>query len=335
MAADLATLHSRKFRSEHEQDWRRLEVLLGKLEKGSLRQLSEAEIITLPVLYRSTLSSLSTARAISLDRALIDYLESLSTRAYFAVYGVRKSPVELVVGFFAREWPKAVRSLWREALASAAILILATITAFVMTMADPSSYGAFMGAAQAQGRAPETSTKALAEILHHGSLKDALAAFASFLFTHNAQIALMAFALGVLCCVPTALLVAQNGLGLGGLAAVYVSHGLGVDFFGWILIHGVTELFAIVLAAAAGFRLGWTVIFPGPRSRLDALRSEAKVAATAMTGVVCMLFVAGLLEGFGRQLIQPTLARYAVAAVTAVGWGFYFYGPWGSRKAAS
>jgi hypothetical protein len=40
-----------------------------------------------------------------------------------------------------------------------------------------------------------------------------------------------------------------------------------------------------------------------------------------------MLMFAGLLEGFGRQLIVDTGLRYAVAAATAVLWGLYFYAP--------
>ena len=46
-----------------------------------------------------------------------------------------------------------------------------------------------------------------------------------------------------------------------------------------------------------------------------------------MMGVVIMLMLAGLLEGFGRQLIGNDLARYAIAAATALLWGLYFYGP--------
>jgi len=38
-----------------------------------------------------------------------------------------------------------------------------------------------------------------------------------------------------------------------------------------------------------------------------------------------MLMFAGLLEGFGRQLITNTLVRYAIAAATAVIWAVYFY----------
>jgi hypothetical protein len=53
-----------------------------------------------------------------------------------------------------------------------------------------------------------------------------------------------------------------------------------------------------------------------------------RLAATAMAGVVLMLAVAGLLEGFARQLIAVTPARYGVALATALIWGLYFYGRW-------
>jgi fructose-1-phosphate kinase PfkB-like protein len=46
-----------------------------------------------------------------------------------------------------------------------------------------------------------------------------------------------------------------------------------------------------------------------------------------MAGVVCMLAVAGLLEGFARQLIDNTALRYAIAFGAAALWGFYFYRP--------
>ena len=93
-------------------------------------------------------------------------------------------------------------------------------------------------------------------------------------------------------------------------------HGLGVALGGWLFIHGVTELFAITLAGAAGFRIGWALAFPGEQSRIDALtRRRAGIAATVMVGVVVMLVVAGLLEGFGapadRQHADPLRHRAA------------------------
>jgi uncharacterized membrane protein SpoIIM required for sporulation len=319
-------LKSQRFRAERESDWLRLDGLLKKLEAGRRAQLSDDDVIALPVLYRATLSSLSMARAISLDHNLIAYLESLSTRAYFFVYGSRATLGERIFAFFRRDWPAAVRALWRETLASGGLCGLGALTAYLLTARDPAWYFAFVPRALAGGRTPRASAADLAKTLFSGH-ETALSFFASFLFTHNAQIALFAFALGFACCLPTAFLMLYNGLMLGAFLALFIGHGLGLQAGGWLLIHGVTELFAVTLAGAAGFRIGWTLCFPGRQSRFAALAEAGRLAATAMAGVVIMLAVAGLLEGFGRQLITSTPLRYAIAALSALGWGLYFYAP--------
>jgi len=62
-------------------------------------------------------------------------------------------------------------------------------------------------------------------------------------------------------------------------------------------------------------------------TRADALAAAGRTSATVMGGVVVMLAFAGLLEGFGRQLVQATELRYAIAAATGVWWAWYFYVP--------
>ena len=71
-------LKSQRFRRAREDDWRRLERLMDKAEKGSLSKLTDEEILAVPTLYRSTLSALSVARETSLDQGLIDFT-SLTT----------------------------------------------------------------------------------------------------------------------------------------------------------------------------------------------------------------------------------------------------------------
>ncbi len=96
---------------------------------------------------------------------------------------------------------------------------------------------------------------------------------------------------------------------------------------GWLIIHGSTEFFAIVLAGAAGFRIGWSVVFPGEETRLASAARAGRSAATVMAGVVVMLLFAGLLEGFGRQLITADGARYAIGLSLLLAWIAYFYLP--------
>lgn len=322
-----AELRSQRFRREREDDWRRLERLLGKLESApAATRLTDDELLAVPVLYRAALSSLSVARATSLDAALIEYLESLCARAYFFVYGARTRLGERVARFFAHDWPAAVKALWPETAVSAAVFVLATLAAFVLVTTQPDWFYGIMAPEMMQGREPSSSDADLRKSLYGGTEDDTgLGVFATFLFTHNAQVSLMAFALGFCFGVPTILLVAGNGLSLGAFVALYASRGLGVEVGGWLAIHGSTELFAIVLAGSAGLRIGRAVAFPGRLRRIEAAAAAGRTAAAVMGGVVVMLFCAGLLEGFGRQLIELDLLRYAVGAGMFVLWVAYFY----------
>lgn len=320
-------LKSQRFREEREADWKRLERLMDRAEKRSVTSLTDEEILAIPVLYRSTLSSLSVARGTSLDRGLIEYLEVLSARAYFFVYGSRSTLLERLGGFFRRDWPAAVQGIWRETIVAVLLTALGAVAAALLIAHDAQWYHVFVPGELAGGRDPAASTESLRATLYDGDGSDPLSFFATFLFTHNAQVALLAFALGFAFCIPSVLLLLYNGATLGAFLALYFNRGLGFELGGWLLIHGVTELFAIVLAGAAGIRVGWAMAFPGQASRLEALAAAGRTAGAAMGGVIVMLFFAGLLEGFGRQLINHDLARYAVATATGLLWLGYFYAP--------
>jgi len=321
-------LKSHRFRAEREADWRRLERLLAKAEGGGPARLARDELLEMPLLYRQALSSLSVARAISLDRSLVDYLESLCARAYFLIYGARTRPLERVARFFRRDWPQAAKGLWRETLIAVGLTALGTLVAYVLTARDPDWFYAFVPRGVAEGRDPTASAAFLRATLYaQPNEQQGLHLLATFLFTHNSQVALFGFALGFAFGVPTAALMLVNGGMLGAFLAVFAARGLGPQAFGWLMIHGTTELFAICLAGAAGFSIGRAVAFPGERSRVDAAQVAGRRAATVMAGVVVMLFVAGLLEGFARQLVQADAARYAIAAGMLALWLAYLYAP--------
>lgn len=325
---DDATLRSLRFRREREASWRHLEQLLAQVERRSARSLSDEDMVTFPALYRAALSSLSVARATSLDQALIDYLEALCARAYFFVYGARTTLFGRIEQFFTHDWPSAVRDLWRETLVSGLLVLAGAIVAYALVTSDPGWYSAFVPEEMAGGRDMSASTEYLRKTLYAtDDERNALGVFATFLFTHNAQISLFAFALGFAFCLPSALLLAYNGTMLGAMIALFASHGLGFQFGGWVLIHGVTELFAVTLAGAAGLRIGWSIAFPGTLTRVAAAERAGRQGAIVMLGVVVMLFLAGLLEGIGRQVITADLVRWSIAIGSGVAWALYFYTP--------
>jgi uncharacterized membrane protein SpoIIM required for sporulation len=320
-------LRSGRFRLEREADWKRLEGLLNKVERGGARALTDDELISVPKLYRAALSSLSVARAISLDQALIGYLESLCTRAYFFVYGARSRLAQRVAHFFRLDWPLAVQRLLPDLLVSVAATILAAVAAYVLVMNDPDWYFSFVPEDLAGGRTPSASREFLRSTLFDESDGDGLSLFATFLFTHNAGVSLLAFAVGFAFGLPSIVLMAYNGCVMGAFFALFAMHGLNVDFTGWLLIHGVTELLAVALAGAAGLHIGRAVAFPGQRTRLDAAAEAGRQAARVMVGVILMLFIAGILEGVGRQMIVSTPVRYSIAVGTGLFWLVYLLWP--------
>lgn len=313
------------FRAEREAGWLEFQALLDRAERRSSRALTEEELLLLPTLYRSTLSSLSVARAISLDAGLIAYLEALALRGYLFIYGVKEGIGKRIVRFFLADWPRAVSELWRETWVSFALMIIGAIAGYRLVAANPAWFEAMIPAELAGGRGPDASAEALRAVLYDGGHGQYLSGFAVMLFVHNAQVSLLAFALGFALAVPTSLLILLNGCLLGAFFQVYVAKGLGFELGGWLSIHGTTELFAITLAGAAGMRIGTRIAFPGTQTRLAAAAGAGRVSATAMLGVVVMLFVAGLLEGIGRQRIVVDAVRYAIGGTMLLLWLGYFY----------
>jgi len=323
-------VNATRFRQAHEADWERLEYIVTRMEKRSIRSLDDDDLLALPNLYRTTLSSLSVARDTSLDRALVTYLERLCTRAYFQIYGVQTPAWRQLTRFFARGWPDAVQSLWRETLFCVAITFGAALLAFVLIRSDPSWFYSIIPEGLSDGRDPSASAEFLRSTLY---AKDQgwLGTFATFLFTHNSQIAIFAFALGFAFAVPTVLLILYNGLMLGAFYAVFAAKGLGSNVIGWLMIHGTTEIFAICIAGAAGMRIGIAIAFPGRSSRADAAVAAGRIAAIAMAGTVIMLAVAGLLEGVGRQTVNNDGLRMLIGSAALIAWLAYFYA-WPARR---
>jgi uncharacterized membrane protein SpoIIM required for sporulation len=329
---DAPLVNATRFRQAHESDWQRLEQIVTRIEKRSLRVLDDEDLLALPGLYRTTLSSLSVARDTSLDRALVTYLERLCTRAYFQIYGVQTPAWRQITSFFIRGWPDAVRNLWRETLFCVALTFGAALLAFLLVSGDPSWFYSIIPGGLAEGRDPTASAAFLRSTLYSKE-KDWLGVFATFLFAHNSQIAIFSFALGFAFAVPTVLLILYNGLMLGALFAVFSTKGLTLNLLGWLMIHGTTEIFAICISGAAGIRIGLAIAFPGTLSRTDSAVRAGRTSATAMIGCVLMLAVAGLLEGVGRQTINSDSLRMLIGAAVLMAWLAYFYAWPGARGA--
>ena len=319
-------LRSYRFRRERQGSWLELEQLMVRAERSGLDRLDSDQLFRLPVLYRAALSSLSVARAISLDKNVISYLTSLATRAYTFVYGTRLDLRSTFGGFFLDRYPSLVWAMRTWVAVAMIILVLGIAGGFALTQRNSDYFYSLVSDEMAGGRSPLSTGEELLEVLQSEQTQrlDSLGAFASFLFTHNARIGMACFTIGITAGVPVAALVFANGLTLGAFAAIHADRGLSLDFWAWVLPHGITELLAVCLCAGAGLKLGGSILFPGRRRRLDSLIHQGRQAANVVLGTVPLFLIAAVIEGFFRQLMLDNWIRLTVAAGTAVLWVVYF-----------
>lgn len=321
-------LRSSEFRRGREQAWQELEGLLARVERSGLAALSVEELQRLPLLHRSAMSALSVARAIALDRHLLLYLENLGLRSFLVVYGPRESLISQVRDFFVRGFPAAVRASRIHVLLAALALGIGAAAGFILVTADEQLYFGMLLPSELLGdRGPGSTREHLLNDELFGppqGFVTSFVAFANFLFRHNALIGILTFALGIAAGVPTVIMMVYQGLGIGAFVALHANRDLLVPCLGWLSIHGVTELLALVLCGAGGLVIGQHMLFPHRHSRLDSLAAHGREAAQLAVGAVCLLFVAGIIEGGLRQLVGNTAGRFAIAAATAALWTGYF-----------
>src|SRR5262245_49944848 len=319
-------LKSTEFRKGRAEGWRELEDLVARVERRGMRSLSLDELQRLPLLYRAALSSLSVARTIALDRNLLLYLEGLAVRSFLVVYGPRTRALEGLGSFFGRELPAAVRSARWHILIAALALFVGTLAGFVLTVQDESWFSSLVPSGLVQGRGPSATRDDLARAIFApwpGAV-ESFGIFAGVLFNHNTLVGILTFGLGMAAGIPTIMLTAYQGLPLGAFIALHYNRDLLVEFLGWLSIHGVTELGAMILFAAGGLVIAEKILFPGRYSRIENLALHGRRAAQVATGAVVMLFAAAILEGGFRQLVHSTPLRFAIGFGVGALWLAYF-----------
>ncbi|MBW3620457.1 MAG: stage II sporulation protein M [Actinobacteria bacterium] len=287
--------------------WDRLDALLRDARRG---RLGASELDELVRLYLRASSHLSTARTVHRDPALTAELAGLVGRAHGTVYGTRARSWRALGRFATTTFPAAVWHARRAVLASTLLFLASALVVGVWFARSDAAVEALAP--------PEVRQAYLDEDFEDYYSSEPAGQFAASVFTNNARVGVLAFAVGIAWCVPTAAVLVLNGANLGVAAGLFHAAGRAPHFWGLILPHGLLELTAVFIAGGAGLRLGWTLIAPGDRGRGEALAEEGRRVVVIVAGLVVVFLVAGLLEGFVTPSGLPTWARVGTGALVEV-----------------
>jgi uncharacterized membrane protein SpoIIM required for sporulation len=221
----------------------------------------------------------------------------------------------VLLSFFARDYPRLFRRLWPYVALSTAMFLVAGLGAYVTVRGRPSTAYVFVPyGLEAADEETDVSAGDVSERYRRtpGQL------MAAFITTNNIRVAFFAFALGITAGIGTAYVLLFNSMTLGAFIAHFQNHGFGTEVALFLTPHGALEIFAILVAGAAGLRLGLSLAIPGRVTRKESLKLGAQDAVKLVLGTIPMFMIAGPIESFVTPSYLPGRAKILVG-LTALG----------------
>ncbi len=298
-----------------KHNWNRLDALVRQVESGGVRALTVPELRDLGLLYRQAAADLSTARADRSARALEQYLNRLVGRAHNYVYSGKRVSAASLWRFFAYGYPRLLRRLGGYVTAATTVFALALLLGALIQIARP-QFALMM-------LPPELIDKIDRHQMWTDSVLSAKPQSSSQIMTNNIGVCFLTFAGGILAGLGTLYLLFQNGLSIAVVLTICFQRGMGMNLVTFMVAHGALEIPSIMLAGAAGLRLGAGILFPGMLKRKDALALAGSEAVQLISGTIPLLIIAGTLEAFLSPTHAPTALKFAVGAVLFTGLVFW------------
>lgn len=308
----------RRFIEQQQGGWAELESLLDRAEWSGGRHLSPDEVRTLTRAYRQASADLVLLRGLQVGEGLRTWLEGLVGRGH-AVLHREGGSGRLFWQRLAR-WPALFRAESPFVLLSAMVFLLPGLLAFVIVAVEPWALDA-LAPAEAARLYGEAHDDLRSTRFGRGTGESYLP-FAAELFVNNTRVDLNIWAGGLLFGVPTAWLLATNGVLIGAIAGYSAFVDGGRDFWALVVAHGVPELGAMVLAGAGGLKIASAFWVADRQALLPRLRERTSTALVLAAPALPLTAIAAVVEAFFTPLpIAPSWKfGVAVAEIVLLGW---------------
>lgn len=250
------------------------------------------------------------------------YLNNLASALHNQIYRNKRESVSRLLTFWTREIPQTIYEARRALLASFLIFAVSVIIGAVSQLGDDSFCRLILGDQYVDMTLRNIENGSPMAVYDGGGETEM---FLGITF-NNIKVSFVVFVMGVFTSLGTGFYLLQNGVMLGAFQAFFFQQGLGFESMLAIWLHGTLEIWAIIVAGAAGITLGNGWLMPGTYGRMTSFMQAARRGLKIIVGTVPVFITAAFIEGFAtRHTEWGTLPRLAIIGSSALFILYYYF----------
>lgn len=301
-------MKQQSFETFHRDRWQYIEKVIANPHKSI-----ESDF---PQRYRELCHHLAVAKSRRYSPNLAKRLNQLVLESHHILYQYNNQHQRRWIWFLIQGFPNALRSNRAYVASAFALFLLPLLTMALGCYLNEELIYSLMEPANV--RQFESMYDPSASVLgrERGSETD-LVMFGHYI-NNNIGIGFRTFASGILFGLGSVFFLIFNGLSIGGVAGHLTQLGYTDTFYPFVSGHGALELGAIVFCGAAGLKLGFSLIDPGPYRRVDAIRLAGRESVLIVYGSALMLVAAAFIEAFWSSMPGMQLVKYGFGVFVAL-----------------
>lgn len=302
------------FIKQNKEKWLGIEQIInGKIKKNP---------DDLSSVYINLVNDLSFAQTYYPKSKVRVYLNHLSTQIFQQIYKTKRIEKNRFIHFYKTEVPLLVHQYKRYMGYAFLFFFLFTAIGFISTFYDKDFPRLILGDNYVN-MTIENIKKGNA-VAVYGTGTNWGTAFG--IIFNNLVVGSKLYIWGIFGGVGSLYALLQNSIMLGAFQYFFQTEGALLDSARGIWLHGVFEIFSMVIEAMAGLILGASILFPKTLSRFNSFKIGFRDSFKIFLSTVPFTIVAGIIEGFvTRYALHMPIILNAAIIFGSLGFIVYYY----------
>jgi uncharacterized membrane protein SpoIIM required for sporulation len=259
-----------------------------------VKNQDNAEPDRLAELFIQVTDDLSFARTKYPESRTTAYLNALASKLHLGIYKNKREDKNRFITFWTEEVPQAMYEARKPLLYAFIIFVITAVIGAVSTYHDDTFVRLILGDGYVN-MTLENIKKGNPTAVYGN---DNATSMFFFITWNNVMVSFRVFVFGIFASLGTGYYLFYNALMVGSFITFFYMENQLTRALPVIMLHGTIELSSIVIAAAAGFSMGNSLIFPGTYSRIESFKKGALRGIKIVMGLVPFFFVAGFIESY-------------------------------------